>query len=356
MVVKNNLIILFQNQLVEYIHTVQSHITPILYDQLKDYFMRFKQGTYPQKMEMLVEFINNLMEFNHAIISKDSSIFASDDLIYGQRPAICLIPSIDFRPLVKINEPVMWTTIQKMYIIASRIIAEDPEYNTQITKNIFDSFVESMNMSNVEYKSGDFLKKMWKNFLSKLNNDKELYEFKNKCTTNISMDELVSFVKANKTTLVKMVKHIIYISNDTFNEESNNINIFDLRDDFITLLETLDSYIANKDNRIVVKGLLNIAKNIPFFVNLQEEYKQKLDFDGAHIIIEKIICVAKEFDDSQNILSKVKEILNKAIVSINQESFDTTIEKYIDTATKQVSTILPMLTNLTTFKETKPSK
>lgn len=355
MVVKNNLIILFQNQLVEYIHTVQSRITPILYDQLKEYFMRFKQCSYPQKMEMLVDFINNLMEFNHAVISKDSSIFASDDLIYGERPTICLIPNIDFRPLVKIDEAAMWVTIQKMYILASRIVADDPEYSPQLTRNIFDSFVESMNISSVEYKSVDLMKKMWKQFLSKLNRDKELYEFKNKCTTDLSMDKLMSFVKDNKSTLVKMVKHIIYIINDTFNEESSNINVFDLRDDFVMLLGTMDSYIANKDNRIIVKGLLNVAKNIPFFVNLQEEYHQKLDFDGVHVIIEKMIRSAKEFDDSQNMLAKVKEILDRAIASIDQDSFDTAIEKYIDTATKQVSTILPMLSSLT-LKETKPSK
>ena len=36
-------------------------------------------------------------------------------------------------------------------------------------------------------------------------------------------------------------------------------------------------HLEKKDNKMIVKGLLNVAKGIPFFVNLQEEYKQKMD-------------------------------------------------------------------------------
>lgn len=349
MVVKNNLIILFQNQFVEYIHKIQDKIIAIQYDELKQYYLTFKNADYDGKMTILVEFINNLMEYNHAIISKDSSIFALDDIIYGSRDKICLIPNIDFRPFVKINETAMWDTIQKMYLIANRIVSSEPEYNAQLTKNLFDSFIESMSNEQGEqkYKSTTFIKEFWKKFMDKINKDKELYDFKTMCTNNLSLNKLVQFIRINKPIFVKMIKHIIYISNDTFNEESNNINVFDLRDDLILLLETFDNYISKKDNKMIVKGLLNVAKGIPFFVNLQEEYNQKMDVNGVHTTIGKIIDAAKKFDDSQNIISKIKEILANAIEKIEKDNFANSIEKYIDSATKQVASILPMLEKFT---------
>ena len=68
MVAKNNLFILFQNQLVEYIHKIQDKILPQQYDSLKEYYTSFKESNYDDKMNILVEFINNLTEYNHAII------------------------------------------------------------------------------------------------------------------------------------------------------------------------------------------------------------------------------------------------------------------------------------------------
>ena len=159
----------------------------------------------------------------------------------------------------------------------------------------------------------------------------------------MSVDKLTSFVKENKSTFVKMIKHIIYISRDTFDEEYDHINVFDLRDDLITLLQMADTYITNKDNRMIVKGLLNIAKGIPFFINLQEDYHQKLDVNGVHVTINKIIEAANNFNDTQKILSKVKDLLDKSIAKIEDTSFDKSIEKYIDAATRQVSSIIPML-------------
>ena len=352
MVVKNNLFILFQNQLVEYIHKIQDKILPQQYDSLKEYFITFKNSDYAGKMNILVEFINNLTEYNHAIISKDASIFATDDIIYGSREAICFIPNIDFRPLVKINEAAVWDYIQKMYIIANKIVSADPEYAKQLTKNIFDLFIESMSSqkSTNSYKSTEFITTVWKKFTEKLNHDKDLYDFKTKCTNDISVDKLASFVKDNKATLVKMIKHIIYISNDTFNEEYNNINVFDLRDDLVALLQMVDEYITNKDNRMIVKGLLNIAKGIPFFVNLQKDYHQKLNVNGVHVTIGKIIEAANNFthDNSDVLLSKVKDLLQRSITKIETDGFDKSIEKYIDAATRQVSSIVPMLQKLST--------
>ena len=143
-----------------------------------------------------------------------------------------------------------------------------------------------------------------------------------------------------------MIKHIIYISNDTFNEEYNNINVFDLRDDLVTLLQMADEYITNKDNRMIVKGLLNIAKGIPFFVNLQEDYHQKLDVNGVHVTISKIIEAANNFTNTDILLSKVKDLLQRSIAKIETDGFDKSIEKYIDAATRQVSSIIPMLQKL----------
>lgn len=345
MVAKNNLFILFQNQLVEYIHKIQDKILPQQYDSLKEYYTTFKNSNYDDKMNILVEFINNLTEYNHAIISKDASIFASDDIIYGTRDAICFIPNIDFRPFVKINEFAMWDNIQKMYVIANKIVSADSEYSSQLTKNLFDLFVESMSSQQAvnSYKSTEFINSIWKKFIDRLNNDKELYDFKTKCTNDMSVDKLTSFVKENKSTFVKMIKHIIYISRDTFDEEYDHINVFDLRDDLITLLQMADTYITNKDNRMIVKGLLNIAKGIPFFINLQEDYHQKLDVNGVHVTINKIIEAANNFNDTQKILSKVKDLLDKSIAKIEDTSFDKSIEKYIDAATRQVSSIIPML-------------
>lgn len=345
MVAKNNLFILFQNQLVEYIHKIQDKILPQQYDSLKQYYMAYKQSDYNGKMTILVDFINNLTEYNHAIIAKDSSIFAVDDIIYGSRDAICFIPNIDFRPFVKINSTAMWDSIQKMYVVANRIVSADPEYSSQLSKNLFDLFVESMTSQQTvsAYKSAEFINTIWKKFLDKLNNDKDLYDFKTKCTNDISVDKLASFVKDNKTTFVKMIKHIIYISNDTFNEEYSNINVFDLRDDLITLLQTADTYITNKDNRMIVKGLLNVAKGIPFFVNLQEDYHQKLDVNGVHVTIGKIIEAANNFTNTDGLLSKVKDLLQKSIAKIEDTEFDKSIEKYIDAATRQVASIIPML-------------
>lgn len=345
MVAKNNLFILFQNQLVEYIHKIQDKILPQQYDSLKEYYITFKESNYDGKMNILVEFINNLTEYNHAIISKDASIFASDDIIYGTRDAICFIPNIDFRPFVKINEFAMWDDIQKMYVIANKIVSADLEYSSQLTKNLFDLFVESMSSQQTvnSYKSTEFINTIWKKFIDRLNNDKELYDFKTKCTNDMSVDKLASFVKENKSTFVKMIKHIIYISRDTFDEEYEHINVFDLRDDLITLLQMADTYITNKDNRMIVKGLLNIAKGIPFFINLQEDYHQKLDVNGVHVTINKIIEAANNFNDTQKILSKVKDLLDKSIAKIEDTSFDKSIEKYIDAATRQVSSIIPML-------------
>lgn len=345
MVAKNNLFILFQNQLVEYIHKIQNKILPQQYDSLKEYYITFKESNYDGKMNILVEFINNLTEYNHAIISKDASIFASDDIIYGTRDAICFIPNIDFRPFVKINEFAMWENIQKMYVIANKIVSADSEYSSQLTKNLFDLFIESMSSQQTvnSYKSTEFINTIWKKFIDRLNNDKELYDFKTKCTNDMSVDKLASFVKENKSTFVKMIKHIIYISRDTFDEEYEHINVFDLRDDLITLLQLADTYITNKDNRMIVKGLLNIAKGIPFFINLQEDYHQKLDVNGVHVTINKIIEAANNFNDTQKILSKVKDLLDKSIAKIEDTSFDKSIEKYIDAATRQVSSIIPML-------------
>ena len=345
MVAKNNLFILFQNQLVEYIHKIQDKILPQQYDSLKEYYTTFKESNYDGKMNILVEFINNLTEYNHAIISKDASIFASDDIIYGTHDAICFIPNIDFRPFVKINEFAMWDNIQKMYVIANKIVSADSEYSSQLTKNLFDLFVESMSSQQAvnSYKSTEFINSIWKKFIDRLNNDKELYDFKTKCTNDMSVDKLTSFVKENKSTFVKMIKHIIYISRDTFDEEYDHINVFDLRDDLITLLQMVDTYITNKDNRMIVKGLLNIAKGIPFFINLQEDYHQKLDVNGVHVTINKIIEAANNFNDTQKILSKVKDLLDKSIAKIEDTSFDKSIEKYIDAATRQVSSIIPML-------------
>lgn len=345
MVAKNNLFILFQNQLVEYIHKIQDKILPQQYDSLKEYYTTFKESNYDGKMNILVEFINNLTEYNHAIISKDASIFASDDIIYGTRDAICFIPNIDFRPFVKINEFAMWDNIQKMYVIANKIVSADSEYSSQLTKNLFDLFVESMSSQQAvnSYKSTEFINSIWKKFIDRLNNDKELYDFKTKCTNDMSVDKLTSFVKENKSTFVKMIKHIIYISRDTFDEEYDHINVFDLRDDLITLLQMVDTYITNKDNHMIVKGLLNIAKGIPFFINLQEDYHQKLDVNGVHVTINKIIEAANNFNDTQKILSKVKDLLDKSIAKIEDTSFDKSIEKYIDAATRQVSSIIPML-------------
>lgn len=348
MVAKNNLFILFQNQLVEYIHKIQDKILPQQYDSLKQYYMSYKQSDYNGKMNILVDFINNLTEYNHAIISKDASIFAVDDIIYGSRAAICFIPNIDFRPLVKINEAAVWDYVQKMYIIANRIVSADPEYSSQLSKNLFDLFIESMStqQSTNSYKSSEFISAIWNKFTDKLNNDKDLYDFKTKCTNDMSVDKLASFVKDNKATLVKMIKHIIYISSDTFNEEYTNINVFDLRDDMITLLQMADEYITNKDNRMIVKGLLNIAKGIPFFVNLQEDYHQKLDVNGVHVTISKIIEAANNFTDADTLLSKVKDLLQRSIAKIETDGFDKSIEKYIDAATRQVASIIPMLQKL----------
>lgn len=356
MVSVDKLIILFQNQYVDYIKKIQSNLTDEQYNTMKEYYSSFKQGDYDNKMKMLVDFINNLMEYSNVIISKDNSIFADDDLIYGDRDVICLIPAIDFRPLVKINEQLMWDTIQKMYVLANRIINEDEKYMNMITKNIFDSFMESLSNPNIEYKSTTFIKNIVNKFTEKLNKDKELYEFKNKCTTDISVDKIAKFVKNNKSSLIKIIKNVIYIGNETFSEEADNINVFDLRDDFVTLLDTADTYLSDKNNKLLVTGILNMAKTIPFFVNLQDEYKQKLDINGSHIIINKLKEAAKKFNNTQDIVIKVKELLSSAVDKIETESFENEINKYIDSTVSQVINLLPMLNKITNNFKLKTNK
>lgn len=348
MVAKNNLFILFQNQLVEYIHKIQKNLSQKQYDQFKKYFTLFKEADYDVKMTMLVEFINNLMEFNNAVISKDSSIFASDDIIYGDRESICLIPDIDFRPLVKIDEHLMWETIQKMYAVASKIVDKDPNYSCKLTTNMFDSFIDSFNsaVENDQYKSTEFLKRIWSKFTEKLNNDKELYEFKKRLTNDLSIDQIMTFVNNNRESIVKMIKHIIYISHDTFNEEIDNINVFDLRDDFIVLMKTLDNQVTSKDNRMMVKSIANIAKGIPFFADLQKSYNNKFDVEGLHDTICKLIEAANNFQDTGNIVEKIQSMLSSVITKVEDESFDKSIGNYIASATKQVTAMIPMLENI----------
>lgn len=349
----DKLFILFQNQYVDFIKKIQSNLSEEQYNSMKNYYLSFKESNYDQKMMILVNFINNLMEYSNIIVSKDSSIFALDDLIYGDREMICLIPNIDFRPIVKINEQLMWDSIQKMYVLANRIINEDEKYKNMISKNIFDTFIESLSNSNTEYKSKKFIKNIYNKFIEKLNKDKELYEFKNKCTTDISVDKIAKFVKNNKSSLIKTIKSIIYIGNETFNEEADNINVFDLRDDFITLLDTADTYLSDKNNKLMITGILNMAKNIPFFMDLQEEYKQKLDINGSHIILNKIKEAARKFNDTQDIVIKVKELLASAVEKVETESFENEINKYIDNSVNQVINILPMLNKLTNNFKTK---
>lgn len=346
MVSVDKLFILFQNQYVNFIKNIQSNLSEEQYNNMKEYYNSFKKGNYEQRMIILVNFINNLMEYSNIIISKDSSIFALDDLIYGDRETICLIPNIDFRPIVKINEQLMWDTIQKMYVLANRIVNEDEKYMQMITKNIFDTFIQSLSNKNIEYKSTKFIKNIFNKFTEKLNKDKELYEFKNKCTTDISVDKIAKFVKNNKSSLIKIIKNIIYIGNETFNEEADNINVFDLRDDFVTLLNEVDTYLSDKNNKLIVSGLLNVAKSIPFFVNLQDEYKQKLDISGSHIIISKLKEAAEKFNDTQDIVIKIKELLASAIEKIETESFENEINKYIDNTINQIINIIPMLNKI----------
>lgn len=346
MVSVDKLFILFQNQYVNFIKNIQSNLSEEQYNNMKEYYNSFKKGNYEQRMIILVNFINNLMEYSNIIISKDSSIFALDDLIYGDRETICLIPNIDFRPIVKINEQLMWDTIQKMYVLANRIVNEDEKYMQMITKNIFDTFIQSLSNKNIEYKSTKFIKNIFNKFTEKLNKDKELYEFKNKCTTDISVDKIAKFVKNNKSSLIKIIKNIIYIGNETFNEEADNINVFDLRDDFVTLLNEVDTYLSDKNNKLIVSGLLNVAKSIPFFVNLQDEYKQKLDISGSHIIISKLKEAAEKFNDTQDIVIKIKELLASAIEKIETESFENEINKYIDNTVNQIINIIPMLNKI----------
>lgn len=346
MVSVDKLFILFQNQYVNFIKNIQSNLSEEQYNNMKEYYILFKNGNYEQRMIILVNFINNLMEYSNIIISKDSSIFALDDLIYGDRETICLIPNIDFRPIVKINEQLMWDTIQKMYVLANRIVNEDEKYMQMITKNIFDTFIQSLSNKNIEYKSTKFIKNIFNKFTEKLNKDKELYEFKNKCTTDISVDKIAKFVKNNKSSLIKIIKNIIYIGNETFNEEADNINVFDLRDDFVTLLNEVDTYLSDKNNKLIVSGLLNVAKSIPFFVNLQDEYKQKLDISGSHIIISKLKEAAEKFNDTQDIVIKIKELLASAIEKIETESFENEINKYIDNTVNQIINIIPMLNKI----------
>ena len=349
----DKLFILFQNQYVDYMHKIQSNLSKEQYEEMKKFFVTFKESDYDGKMMIIVNFINNLMEYSNVIISKDSSIFAEDDLIYGERDSICLIPEINFRPLIKINEQLMWDTIQKMYVLANRIVNEDEKYNAMITRNIFDSFIESLSNSKTEYKSTEFIKNIWNKFTHKLNKDKELFEFKNKCTTNISLDEIGKFIKNNKPIFPKLIRQIIIIADETFNEESNNINVFDLRDDFISLLQVADDYLSDKNNKMMINGLLNIAKQIPFFVNLQEEYNQKMTKEGAHIIISKLIEHARGFNNTQDIVAKIREMLSVTMTKINEPSFDESVDKYIDNASKQVLSIIPMLSNLGISKKKK---
>ena len=352
MVSVDKLFILFQNQYVDFIKKIQSNLSEEQYNNMKEYYLSFKKGNYEQKMIILVNFINNLMEYSNIIISKDSSIFALDDLIYGDREKICLIPDIDFRPIVKINEQLMWDTIQKMYVLANRIVNEDEKYMQMITKNIFDTFMKSLSNQNIEYKSTKFIKNIFNKFTEKLNKDKELYEFKNKCTTDISVDKIAKFVKNNKSSLIKIIKNIIYIGNETFNEEADNINVFDLRDDFVTLLNAADSYLSDKNNKLLITGVLNVIKSIPFFVNLQDEYKQKLDINGSHIILIKLKESAEKFNNTQDIVIKIKELLASAIEKIETESFENEINKYIDNTVNQVINLIPMLNKITnSFKQ-----
>ena len=98
--------------------------------------------------------------------------------------------------------------------------------------------------------------------------------------------------------------------------------------------------------------LFRSIKSIPFFVNLQDEYKQKLDINGSHIILIKLKEAAEKFNNTQDIVIKIKELLASAIEKIETESFENEINKYIDNTVNQVINLIPMLNKITnSFKQ-----
>ena len=74
---------------------------------------------------------------------------------------------------------------------------------------------------------------------------------------------------------------------------------------------------------------------------------QKSDINGSHIILNKIKEAARKFNDTQDIVIKVKELLSSAVEKVETESFENEINKYIDNSVNQVINILPMLNKLT---------
>ena len=100
-----------------------------------------------------------------------------------------------------------------------------------------------------------------------------LFEFKNKCTTNISLDEIGKFIKNNKPIFPKLIRQIIIIADETFNEESDNINVFDLRDDFISLLQVADDYLSDKNNKMMINGLVVVLFQMVMILEIyQKQY------------------------------------------------------------------------------------
>lgn len=328
------LFILFQNQLVEYIHAIQSQISSEQYDMFRRYVMTYKESETAEKYKILLDFVNNLMEYNQAIVACDGSIFATDDLIYGSRDAICLIPGIDFRPLVRLNEQLMWQTIQRMYIIAMRIL-EPTEYAAQIQKNVLDLIHESFSSSETEFKSHDFLERVWNKFTDMLDANPELHEFKTSCTNLMTIQDIERF----KPSIAHAVGSVVLITRELFKGKMAEINVFDLRDDFITLLDKVDKMM--NENAIVTKGLLRMAQNIPFFQQLQSEFKQRCtDTKSAHELIQHIRTAVQNTElDSESIKSKVLYYLDRACEKLEP----TAIERMIDSVMSYLPSIQALL-------------
>lgn len=321
----NRLFILYQNQIVDYIHTVQNDIQADTYDKLRDMYTKFKNADTTGKKDQMLEFVNNLLDFDRSVIARDDSIFAKDDLLYGSYDSICLLPGIDFRPLAKIHPDKMWSMLQKMYVVAIRVLEEDPVYKPRIRRNLLNTLKDALISDEAVFKSKEYVKRVWAIFVEHLDKDPKLHKFTTDCG-----NMTISDVQKYKNEIADAAISIIEIAADVFKTNCYDMNVFDLRDDFIVILDRMQKMI--EDNNILVRNGLKMIQNVDFFKEMLKEFGQPKCTTTPELIslLTKVKTCAKDVElNEDTIRSKVQEYLNLALTKLSRASIESSIDQVV---------------------------
>lgn len=328
----NRLFVLYQNQIVDYIHAVQNDIQADTYDKLRELYTRFKNANTTGKKDQMLEFVNNLLDFDRSVIARDDSIFAKDDLLYGSYDAICLLPGIDFRPLAKIHPDKMWSMLQKMYVVAMRVLEADPAYKLRIRRNLLNTLRDAIISDETAFKSKEYVKRVWSIFVERLDKDPKMHKFTTDCG-NMS----ISDVQKYKNEIADAAISIIEIATEVFKNNCDDMNVFDLRDDFIVLLNRVQKMI--EENSVLVRNGLKMVQNVDFFKDMLKEFGQPKCTTTPELVslLTKVKTCAKDAElDEDTIRSKIQEYLDLALANLSRSS----IESSIDQVIRMISAIL----------------